>query len=101
MRAQKFRQAVILGIPGSRSNVLTSSRGFFGLAAASPRVHGRGFGLTPTPTLFSLKQDQSSSHRSAEHSSAGFIATRGTAPRRRVRTPLRSRGSIHSGDFTQ
>ena len=43
------------------------------------------FGLTRP---FFLKQDQSSSHRSAEPSSIGFITTRGTAPDQRVRTLL-------------
>lgn len=43
------------------------------------------FGLTEP---FSLKQDQSSSHRSAEHSSTGCTTTRGTVPGQRVRTLL-------------
>lgn len=57
------------------------------------------FGLTKH---FSLKQDQSSSLRSAEHSSIGFITTRGTVPDQPVRTLLLgSQGYIYSGYFTR
>lgn len=44
------------------------------------------FGLKKKP--FSVKQGQSSSRRSAEHSSIGFIITQGTAPDQRVRILL-------------
>lgn len=45
------------------------------------------FGLKKT-RFFSVKQGQSSSRRSAEHSSIGFIITQGTVPDQRVRILL-------------